>query len=133
MGTTKGSGQTLTDSIGRTAPFLKIRESEGCAIVSLRGEIDAYNGPQLRKGLRSVEAAGFRRVVLDLSGLRFVSSEGFGILVEASRALASRGGEAVISCPSSFCRFAIGLLRLDCVLPVFGTEREALRYLKRAR
>jgi anti-anti-sigma factor len=67
--------------------------STGEAVVSVIGEVDLSNGPELEHAL--LEAAKARRLVVDLSGCTFLSSTGLRALLEVDRAR-GKGAEPIV-------------------------------------
>jgi anti-sigma B factor antagonist len=98
-------------------------------VVSLTGEVDAYNTGLLREHLAALTAAGHHRIALDLARMSFCDSSGLGVLVGAvKRATAGGGGVTLFAAPEYF----LAILRvtgLSRVLPAFGERAEALGWL----
>lgn len=71
-------------------------------VLKLHGELDAYSAPALRQALWDlIEEEGDLNVVIDLSAVTFIDSSGLGVLVGAQRNARRRGGELVLSGPTS--------------------------------
>jgi anti-anti-sigma factor len=62
-------------------------------VVTLDGELDVGQAPQLRTKLVDLMNEGKLRLVLDLSAVDFIDSSGLGVLIRALRRLRSQGGE----------------------------------------
>lgn len=58
------------------------------AVVVPEGELDLWSAPQLKRTLCDLLAAGRKRLVLDLEGVRFMDSTALGVLVAIERRLA---------------------------------------------
>jgi anti-anti-sigma factor len=72
-------------------------DSNGTAIVTARGELDAYAAPSFSETLdRIAQNNGFARIVLDFSDVTFLDSSGLRTLLGAARAAAERGGSLVL-------------------------------------
>ena len=65
--------------------------------VAVTGEMDLYSAPKVRERLTDVIEAGARSVVVDLMGVSFLDSSGLGVLLSASKALRTAGGELVLA------------------------------------
>jgi anti-sigma B factor antagonist len=53
-----------------------------CDLVKVEGRIDSYTAPQLEETLNTITDAGRFKLVLDLSGVDFISSRGWWVLIE---------------------------------------------------
>ena len=58
-----------------------------------------------------------QRLVVDVSGLRFVDASGISVLLEAQHALARTGGSLVLRRPPRMVRRVVQLLDLSGDLP----------------
>lgn len=67
------------------------RERHGRTLVLvLDGDIDLHTAPTVREALESALAEAPRRLVVDLSAVRFLNSAGLAVLLDGHRAAASR-------------------------------------------
>jgi anti-anti-sigma factor len=71
-------------------------------------------------------AAGGRSAVLDLTALDFISSLGIRLLLSAARVVTRRGGRVVMFGAQPMVAEVLAALSLDEVLPLVGTEDEAI-------
>jgi len=71
-----------------------------------------------------------RDLVLDLAGVLYISSAGFGHLVHVGRCLDERGGTLVLARGSRRIVHLLHLLGLDVVIPHFPTVHAARAWLK---
>ncbi len=93
------------------------------------GTLDHLTAPAFRAALDphlARCAVDGDRVVLDCSGVSYISSAGLRVLMLASKQAKAQGGAIVVAAllPLPLEIFAIS--RFDLVLPVFGTVAEAL-------
>ena len=72
-------------------------DSNGRAVVAVRGEIDVATSPTLRTELYAIIDAGARELVVDLSELGFIDSSGLGVLVAALKHMREREGELILA------------------------------------
>lgn len=116
------------DVIDRTAPVVTITEVAGCAVISIHGEVAGWAANQLRQ--RLVDEIGRRprgRVVLDMTGVGFLNSEGLAALLEAQRVTTLGGGDIRLVCPGHATRRPLCATGLDHVLPTATSLTEAVR------
>lgn len=71
----------------------------GCPVVALRGDVDVNTAGQVRQVLAGKVKAHPHRVVVDLSGLRYMDSAGIHALLDAQADLMARGGSLAVGRP----------------------------------
>ncbi|WP_328608314.1 STAS domain-containing protein [Amycolatopsis sp. NBC_00345] len=59
-------------------------------VLVLDGDLDLHTAPTVREAIESALAQGPRRLVVDLSAVRFLNSAGLTVLLDGHRAAASR-------------------------------------------
>jgi anti-sigma B factor antagonist len=70
--------------------------------------------------------SGSPRIVLDLSGVRYVDSGGLGILVGLSVSARNRGGELKLVNPSQRVSDLLQRTKLTTIIGVYGNVEEAV-------
>lgn len=105
---------------------------DGIHVLAIRGEIDLFTAPDVKRAAAEAIEAGARSVVVDLSETRFLDSSGLGALIGIARRVRPAGGDVVVvnTEPTTASTFAI--TGLDGVLPVVPTREEALGTLRRS-
>ncbi|WP_137176414.1 STAS domain-containing protein [Roseomonas sp. AR75] len=94
--------------------------------VVLVGRLDSVTVGSVETPLTAAVAASGRSAVLDMTGLEFLSSLGIRLLLSAARVVTRRGGQVVLFGVQPMVREVLTAMALDEVLPVVGTESEAL-------
>ena len=98
-------------------------------VVTPRGRLDHENCEPFQNDLATELDACARdgaALVLDMSGLEYVSSAGLRCLMIAAKHAASRANRIVVAAPQPVVAEILQISRFNLVLPVFGTTREAL-------
>ena len=109
----EGSEATGDETSGiRADPVAGIARNGGSTVVSLAGELDLYNAHQVREALLECCAEAPDRLVVDLSGVRFIDSTALGVLIEARTRLENRGG-FLLAAPGLETRRALEISGLD--------------------
>lgn len=70
------------------------------AILTVRGELDAYSAPGLEDQVGRLIGQGVGMIVLDLSGTGFLDSSGLRAILTAQRRLSEGGGTMTLRAPS---------------------------------
>jgi len=102
---------------------------EDFVVLRLKGELDTLSCPSFLREIDRLLTEGATRIALNLRMVRFINSTAIGAIVRATKALRSHGGELVVSQPSSFVRGVMEKTGLDSLVPIRGTDEEALRAL----
>lgn len=102
------------------------RRVAGTSVVTLRGEIDLQNSPDLRKELLAWLAEG-QDVVVDLSGVDYIDSSGIACLVEAYQTARHQGGNFSLAAISPAALRVLKLARLDEVFVIHEAVAQALK------
>jgi anti-anti-sigma factor len=98
-------------------------------VVSPRGRLDHDNCEIFQRDLAAqLDACAQERsaLVLDMSGLEYVSSAGLRCLMIAAKQATSHSSRIVVASPQPIVAEILQISRFNLVLPVFGTTREAL-------
>jgi anti-sigma B factor antagonist len=99
-------------------------------VVTVSGELDLVTAPGLRDELVRAWSEGANEIVVDLLRVPFVDSVALGVLVEASKQTASRGGAFSIVSEDRRIARVVEITGLGRVLRLHPTLREALGSLE---
>jgi anti-anti-sigma factor len=81
----------------------------------------------LERELTALAAQG-RRVVVDLSRTRVLTAHCLGVLARAQQTAAANGGGLALCCAAGLQRWLLGVTGLAEVVPVYGSEAEAVAH-----
>ncbi|GAA5115333.1 STAS domain-containing protein [Pseudonocardia adelaidensis] len=104
------------------------RRAGDAAVVVVDGELDMLSAPQLQPEVERSLAEGIRRLVLDLTEVRFLGSSGLKVLLDVRDLAAARGLRLHVAVGDN--RHVIRplqIVELDTVLPLCGSVDEALQ------
>ena len=100
------------------------RLTDGRALVCVRGAVDLFAAPTLKRALATSIDNGAHEVVLDLSETAFLDSTGLGALLTAHRRLGGRDGRLVIVGAQANVLRVLEVTGLDSIFH-FAPSREA--------
>src|SRR5207247_2932783 len=96
-----GPGRTTGEAGWRLAMgealTIEVRHEQGCAILTVAGEIDISTVTPMRERLFEVAASG-APLVVDLEQVSFIDSVGIAVLVGAAKRAAMHGGTLQVAC-----------------------------------
>jgi anti-anti-sigma factor len=105
---------------------LSIEVEQGATgpVLSVIGEIDTSTAPELQAGIEDALPADGGVLVVDLTGVTFMSSAGLSVLVQAHQLAGEDGAEVRIVTNSTTAR-VFELTGLDATLNLFDSLTEA--------
>ena len=105
------------------------RNEAGVCVVTLSGEMDHENLPEVKEFVDSRIDQGATKLCVNLGGLKFINSSAIGYFVALHKRLNNEGGTLVLSQPSDFLHTAISTLGLDQLFSIFANDGDALKHL----
>ena len=111
---------------------LSTRESDGQAVVALRGELEVADAASVAAALVAV-AARARVVIIDLACLEFIDSSGIAALVLARLQARRAGGDLLLAAPQGQVLRVLAVIRLAEVFSVHASVHEAASSAGRCR
>ena len=102
------------------------REMDGITIVEPRGRLDAASAKSFKDAVMQRAEKGAKRLVVDLSQVRFLDSSGLGVLVSCLRQVTASGGDIKICGLRPEIQSLFALTRLNRVFDIFATAEEAV-------
>ena len=98
-----------------------------CDMVVVRGRVDSSTAPQLTEALESVTSDGRYKIVLDMSGLEYMSSAGFRSLLASQRVCKRYNrGEIVLAVVPERIQEALELAGFTELFKTYGDTVEAV-------
>ncbi len=113
----------------RMSKHVGTRLPEDVRVVPVQGRIDATAAPALATIVRETADAGGRRIILDLSGVTFLSSSGLRILLMLARELKASNGELRLCALQPAVAEVFALTGFTQIFTIHRTREEALAAL----
>mgnify|MGYP005671206887 CR=1 FL=1 len=95
-------------------------------IISLDGDVDTIESNTLRNQLKQILESSSSRIVIDLSGVKYMDSSGIATLIEALQLCKQNSKQFVICGLQDGVRSIIELARLDTIFIITSNREEAL-------
>ncbi len=96
----------------------------------LAGDLDTRNSAQVEKAIRSIMDRACFLIILDLSGMDYISSSGWGAFLSELSELRSRGGDVVLYGLSDTVQKVHDMMGFGELLKVFPDCGKAEAYLR---
>ena len=103
---------------------LSTRDSDGQAVVGLRGELEVADAASVAVALAAV-AARAPEIIVDLAGLEFIDYSGVAALVLARVQARRAGGDLLLAAPRDGVLRVLAVIRLAEVFSVHASVDEA--------
>jgi anti-sigma B factor antagonist len=100
--------------------------SNKVSILSVSGYLDTTTASELESALLGLIRKGMCRVVVDLSGVNYISSAGWGIFIGEIKEIRSHGGDIKLAGMIGEVREVYQLLEFHSILEDFDTTDEAV-------
>lgn len=94
-------------------------------ILRADGGLNGANSGEFVDQLATLIDAGVRKIIIDCSGLTYISSAGLGTLVLLHRRMADHGGDVKVAGLSGMVAQVLSLTRLDRLLQIYPDVNRA--------
>lgn len=95
-------------------------------LITVSGRIDSSNASELDAALKAATDGGRYNIVLDLSGIEYMSSAGLRAIVGAYRECRNHGGDVRIANPSDRIREVLDLAGLTAIFSIYDDTTAAV-------
>ncbi len=110
---------------------LSMKETEnGTLVIRLKGRLDVDSNEYFLECVQGWIEEGYRNIVINCSGLGYVSSLGLGTLVRIRSRLAKDGGDIYLARVQSLIMDLLRLVSLDRMLKIYPRERDAIEAIE---
>jgi anti-sigma B factor antagonist len=96
------------------------------SIISLEGEIDLHESPNVRESLRPLIDNKAPRVYVDMAEVTYIDSSGLAVLIDAMQRIANYGGKFGLVGIRPAIRTILEIARLDQVFRVYPDRAAAV-------
>ena len=103
------------------------KEFKHCHLVNVNGRVDSSTAPQFSQALDALNEKGIYKLVIDMSGLEYMSSAGFRALLSAQRnSKRYHRGEVLLAAVPERIREALELAGFTELFRTFAEPLEAV-------
>ena len=96
-------------------------------VISLKGSIETTNASTLEEVIERIINDRCFQILVDLSGVTYISSAGWGIFISEIKRIRKNGGDIKLATMAPGVREVFELLEFHNILKPFQTREEALR------
>jgi anti-sigma B factor antagonist len=95
-------------------------------VLSISGEIDMHQSPQLKQAFDPLIAKKTGRVLVDFSGVSYIDSSGLAVFIEAMQRIQAYGGKFAFYGLRDNVKSIFELARLDQIFRIYPDKTSAL-------
>ena len=107
---------------------MKIHRDKQGAVLVVRpeGRLDATSADEMTQALLAAFDGGDERIVVDLSGLEYISSAGLRSLLVGAKRASTEGGKIVLSRPEDYIKEVFDAAGFSAIFSIYPTTEEAV-------
>lgn len=104
--------------------------SNNTHLLTIKGFLDAYTYTQLEQAIKELFDSKSYKLILDLSGLDYISSAGASVFIGAHGIATENNGMIVLLKPSKNVTQVLELLGLNNIFVIKQSKQDAIKALK---
>lgn len=104
----------------------RLNTPEPLALLSLRGTIETTNASTLEDAIERIFRDNCYKIVVDLSGVTYISSAGWGIFISEIKRVRRESGDIKLAAMRPEVREVFDLLEFNNILRPFADKAKAL-------
>ncbi len=108
---------------------IAVRKAGNATVVSVKGRIDAVTATEFEKNLAALMAGGDYTMVLDFSGLDYISSAGLRSILATAKQLKAKEGKMLFAALQGSVKDVFKISGFGSIFKIYETEEEALRQI----
>ena len=111
---------------GIVVSVVPARDTDDVTILKVSGYLDTTTASELETALYGLLKKDRCKIVVDLTGVTYISSAGWGIFVGEIKGIRQRNGDIKLASMHADVREVFDLLEFNTLLKPYGTKEEAL-------
>jgi anti-sigma B factor antagonist len=117
---------------GINISFSRPEENADVSVLSVQGYVDTTTSAELEESLKRLLKKGRYNIVIDLGGVNYISSAGWGIFISEIKSIRENGGDLRLAAMIGDVYEVFELLEFQTILQSFDTVDEAVKSYKKA-
>lgn len=106
---------------------ITVRKEGSVAVVSVKGRIDAITAGEFEQRLSALMAGGDCLLVLNFSGLEYISSAGLRSILSAAKQLKTKEGKMLFAGLQGPVKDVFKISGFGSIFKIYDSDEEALR------
>jgi len=105
----------------------RTQSNQPVSLITLRGTIETTNASGLEETLERIISDRCYRIVVDLGGVTYISSAGWGIFISEIKRIRRNGGDIKLAAMAPEVREVFELLEFNSIMTPFHDSEQAIR------
>lgn len=106
-------------------------QTHGTPVITANGDIDIYSVASFKSKINEILDTGVNELIIDLKGVEYVDSSGFGALLGATKRVRPNGGKIILTgCSESVARL-MKITQLDTIFEMYKDCIQAADSIKK--
>ncbi|MDH3217051.1 MAG: STAS domain-containing protein [Candidatus Krumholzibacteria bacterium] len=110
---------------GIVVSVMAAKKNEDVSVIKISGYIDTTTARELESALANLLAKGNYKIVLDLSGVTYISSAGWGIFIGEIKEIRNHGGDLKLAAMVGDVFEVFQLLEFQSILEAYPSTQDA--------
>jgi len=106
--------------------FSRPEENPDVSVISVKGYVDTTTSAELEESLKRLLKKGRYNIVIDLEGVNYISSAGWGIFISEIKEIRENGGDLKLAAMIGDVYEVFELLEFQTILESYDTVEEAV-------
>ncbi len=111
---------------GINVSFSRPESNPDVSVLSVQGYVDTTTSSELEESLKRLLKKGRFNIVIDLGGVNYISSAGWGIFISEIKSIRENGGDLKLAAMIGDVYEVFELLEFQTILQSFDTVEEAV-------
>ncbi len=106
---------------------LNISSSDGFTVVGVVGRIDTTNAAEFERKMTALTEGGSAKVILDCTGLNYISSSGLRVFLVIQKSMLAGGGQFRLCCLQPGIREIFDISGFSAIFSVYSDLASAVK------
>lgn len=102
------------------------KDREGNIVLSVQGRVDTSTAPELEQAINKEIVDSKRKILLDFSGVTYISSGGLRVLLATAKKLKNPGDKFGLCCLAPEVLKILKLAGFTSIFAIYSSEGEAI-------
>lgn len=109
---------------------ISYKKLDGIINLSISGRLDAVTSLEADKMFNEIVTAGNDKLLIELSGLEYISSAGLRVLLVVAKKIQQKGGRIALICMTPNVKEVFEISGFSSIFKIFAAKSDAMEFLQ---